>query len=92
MVIEHQDNVIRFNKSFLELAGAFRFNPRACQPFGARTKGKVERPFYYIEQHFIKSNTFDSIEDLITRGKKFIDQWNDKIHSTLYLQTKGFCW
>jgi hypothetical protein len=42
----------------------------------------VERPFYYIEQHFIKGNEFSSIEDLIKKGVKFIDSWDDKVHST----------
>lgn len=97
MVLEHLKNdVIRFNPDFLELAGAFRFNPRACQLFWARTKGKVERPFYYIEQHFIKGNTFHSIEDLIRRGQRFIQDWNQKEHTTTrekpvdrYEQEKG---
>lgn len=83
LVLEHLKNdAIRFHPDFLELAGAFRFHPRACQLFWARTKGKVERPFYYIEQHFIKGNTFQSIEDLIQRGHQFILDWNQKEHAT----------
>jgi len=83
LVIEHLKNdAIRFNKDFLELAGAFCFHPRACQLYRPRTKGKVERPFYYIEQHFIKGNSFDSIEELIARGHQFIQEWNQEVHTT----------
>ncbi len=83
LVIEHLKNdAIRFNNDFLELAGAFRFHPRACQLYWARTKGKVERPFYYIEQHFIKGNSFKSMTELISQGQQFISEWNNHIHST----------
>ena len=33
---------------FLELCGHYRLQPRACQPAGPQTKGKVERPFCYL--------------------------------------------
>jgi len=45
-------------------------------------KGKVERPFYYIQEHFIKGREFSSLEDLIQQGHKFIDLWDDKVHTT----------
>jgi len=83
IVIEHlADGVIRFNETFLKLVGLYRFIPKPCKLYWPRTKGKVERPFYYIEQHLIKGNEFSSIEDLIEKGGKFIDSWDDKVHST----------
>lgn len=53
-VINANPENFRWNPQFLELCGHYRMQPRACQPYRARTKGKVERPFFYLEQHLIK--------------------------------------
>jgi transposase len=77
-----KDNIKCFHESFLALAGMYSFKPVACQIRRARTKGKVERPFYTVEQHFIKGNEFSSMDDLFARGHKFLEEWNLKEHST----------
>ena len=40
------------------------FHPRACRPYRAKTKGKVERPFSYIRQDFFLARSFRNLEDL----------------------------
>jgi len=83
MIVEHlSDGTVRINETFLKLAGLYRFKPDPCKLYWPRTKGKVERPFYYIEQHFIKGGEFSSLEDLIKRGQSFIDSRDDKVHTT----------
>lgn len=83
IVIDHlSQGTVQFNETFLKLAGLYRFQPKACQLYWPRTKGKVERPFYYIDQHFIKGNEFSSLEDLIQRGHSFIDLWDDRPNAT----------
>ena len=37
---------------FVDLARHYGFQPRACRPYRAKTKGKVERPFRYIREDF----------------------------------------
>ena len=32
------------------LANHYGYQPRACRPYRAQTKGKVERPYRYIRQ------------------------------------------
>jgi hypothetical protein len=54
----------------------------ACQPYRARTKGKIEKPYQYIEEQFIKGSSFDSMEELNEEGKSFIAQWNEEVHGT----------
>lgn len=66
-----KDNVKYFNETFLALAGMYAFKPIACRIRRPQTKGKVERPFYTIEQHFLKGNEFESIDDLFTKGAAF---------------------
>ena len=83
VVVEHlKDGTVKLNETFLKLAGLYRFKPKPCKLYWPRTKGKVERPFYYIEQHFIKGREFSSLEDLVQEGQKFIDSWDDKVHTT----------
>ncbi|WP_179865715.1 IS21 family transposase [Bacillus sp. AFS017336] len=76
LVLSHpRDDQAVYHPKFLELAGTYRFSPYACQTYWPRTKGKVERPFYYIEQHFIKGNEFNSFEELQNRAEEFIHEW-----------------
>ena len=54
----------------------------ACPCYWPRKKGKIERPFHYIEEQFIKGTSFASMEDLNRRGKTFVDEWCDEEHTT----------
>ena len=48
----------------LELAGHYGFRPRACAPYRAKTKGKVERPFSHIRDDFFLGGCFANLGDL----------------------------
>ena len=48
----------------MDLARHDGFTPRACAPYRAKTKGKVERPYRYIRQDFFLGRTFANLEDL----------------------------
>ena len=52
---EDDQGHIVYNRSLLALARHYRFQPRACRPYRAKTKGKVERPFRYIREDFFLS-------------------------------------
>lgn len=72
-----------WNPRFLELCGHYAVEPVACQPYRPQTKGKVERPFFYLEQHFIKGRSWDSF-DAITDGlARFIaEDLDERVHHT----------
>jgi transposase len=71
-----------FNEDALRLSMHLGFEINPCKPYRARTKGKIEKPYQYIEEHFIKGNVFNDMADLNERGKVFIEAWNDQIHGT----------
>ncbi|MGQ9684600.1 MAG: IS21 family transposase [Anaerolineae bacterium] len=72
-----------WNKHFLELCGHYGIEPRACQPGRPRTKGKVERPFFYLEQHFIKGNAWEHFGAFARALAAFAsDELDTLIHST----------
>ena len=49
---EDADGLVIYNRALLDLARHYGFQPRACRPYRAKTKGKVERPFRYIREDF----------------------------------------
>jgi len=73
---------IRYNPEALLLARHLGTELNACPCYWPRKKGKIERPFQYIEEQFIRGNTFTSMDALNTEGKKFINKWCDQKHGT----------
>lgn len=83
LVIGHKKGEeVDFNQSALKLFTYLGTEPNACLPLRPRTKGKIEKPNQYIEEQFIKGNSFAGMEELNTEIKKFMRAWNKKIHGT----------
>lgn len=63
---------VRFNERFLDLAAHYGFEPKACRPYRARTKGKDERMVGYIKHHFfVRYREFESLAHL----NQLVEQW-----------------
>ena len=58
------------NPEFLRFSGHWGFRIRACRPYRAQTKGKVERPIHYIRNNFFYGREFLSDDDLNARGTR----------------------
>lgn len=64
VVTGRQDDVPIYNVRFLAFATHYGFRPVACRPRRPQTKGKVERPFYYVEINLLNGRTFRSLAHL----------------------------
>ncbi len=53
-----------YNTRFLAFATYYGFRPVACRPRRPETKGKIERPFWYLETNLLNGRTFSSLEHL----------------------------
>ena len=53
-VVDARPGHFRWNPHFLELCGHYSVQPIACRVGKPRGKGKVENPFRYLENQFIK--------------------------------------
>jgi transposase len=53
-----------YNIRFLAFATYYGFRPVACRPRHPQTKGKIERPFRYLEENLLNGRTFSSLEHL----------------------------
>lgn len=85
LVIENNpksEHEVKYNTHALMMAKHLGMELNACPCYWPRKKGKVERPFNFIEEQFIKGNEFATMEELNHRGKKFVDEWCDEKHTT----------
>src|SRR5262245_14979834 len=64
VVLRHGDEGPLFNPKFLAFATHYGFVPRACRVRRSQTKGKVERPFWYVETNLLNGRTFRTLEHL----------------------------
>ena len=71
-----------WNAALLALADHYCFLPRACWPYRAQTKGKVENPFRYLKAHFITGLLWTSFADFSVRLKAFEQKVNQRRHDS----------
>lgn len=84
MVITHEkDDTVRYTDEFLRFCGLFLIDPRPCQNYRARTKGKAERPFYYLQEHLLKGLELDDLSQFDKLLRDFMDGYNARPHSSL---------
>jgi len=80
---EVDDRGIVYNDKLLALAAHYGFVPKACRPYRAKTKGKVERPFRYVREDFFLARSFRNLEDLNAQFTQWLDQVaNRRLHGT----------
>ena len=57
--------------------------PRACKPYRARTKGKVENGVHYVQRNALAGHEFESWDALHAHLNWWMDQVADlRIHGT----------
>ena len=72
------------NAEFVRFSAHWGFRPRACRPYRARTKGKVERRIRYVRQSFFYGRTFLNDEGLNTQSEHWLHRiCNTRRHRTL---------
>ncbi len=62
----------RLSRGALVLNAEFLFRPRACRPYRAKTKGKVERPIRYLRESFFYGRTFLNDADLNAQSERWL--------------------
>jgi transposase len=73
------------NLEFLRFAGHWGFTPRACRPYRAQTKGKVERPVRYLRSNFVYGRAFVHDADLDHQRQTWLERVaNARVHATTH--------
>ena len=84
-VLKHVPGAVQFNPRFKQLACHYDFVPKACRPYRARTKGKVEQMVGYVKQHFfVRYRDFADFAHL----NQLLEQWlieeaDRRLHGTV---------
>ena len=73
-LISHRvEAAVEFNPRFLELAAHYSFQPHACRPRRARTKGKDERMVRYIKENFFaRYREFENLAHLNQQAEQWL--------------------
>lgn len=73
------------NAEFLRFAAHWGFRIRACRPYRAKTKGKVERPIRYVRQSFLYGREFTGDADLNAQALHWLETVaNVRTHGTTH--------
>ena len=84
MVITHKkDGVVCYNDDFLKFCGLYGIQPNACRNYRARTKGKAERPFYYLQEHLLRGLEVKDLCSFDVLLSEFTERYNARPHSDL---------
>ena len=71
------------NLEFLRFAHHWQFRLRACRPYRAKTKGKVERPIRYLRENFFYGRRFLNDQDLDAQAARWLEEVaNIRTHGT----------
>jgi len=77
------DGTIHWNPRYLDFADTYGFSPRACQPYRAQTKGKVESGIKYVRGNFWPGLKFVDLADLNRLSLDWLNSVaNVRVHGT----------
>ena len=83
VVTRWEDDAPVYNTRFLSFATHYGYKPWACQVRRPQTKGKVERPFHYVEMNLLNGREFRSLEHLNEVARWWLSQVADvRLHGT----------
>jgi transposase len=77
------DGAIHWNPRYLDFAHYYGFTPKACRPYRAQTKGKVESGIRYVRGNFWPGLSYYDLADLNEQAKGWLDLTaNVRVHGT----------
>jgi len=85
VVLGTSDGRPRLNPTFAAFAAHWGFTVRLCQPYRARTKGKVESGVKYVKRNFLPGRTFHDLADFNAQLEAWQHEIADlRIHGTTH--------
>jgi hypothetical protein len=83
VVIRHLVGKVAFNPELLHFAHHYGFAPKACPPYAAWVKGKVERPVDYFRESFWRGYAFSDLQTANRDLHHWLDTVaNRRVHGT----------
>jgi len=88
LVLGRREHQVLWHPQFEDLARYYGFTPRACQPYRARTKGKVESGVKYVKRNALAGRRFTSWEEL----NDWLERWSvepPRFYTVASMSTSG---
>jgi len=82
LILEHRGSVVHVHPAFLSFCHDRGMSVRACRPYRARTKGKVESGVKYVKRNAIAGRSFESFSQLEEHLKQWMTRADHRIHGT----------
>ena len=84
MVITHErSGAVLYNDDFLKFMGLMGMDVNPCQNCRARTKGKVENPFYHLQEHLLRGCEVEDLSAFAERLAAYTEKVNSAVHQTV---------
>jgi transposase len=85
LVLGRRERAVQWHPVFQDFVRYYGVTPRACQPYRARTKGKVESGVKYVKRNALAGRRFASWDALNT----WLDEWmatvaDQRVHGTTH--------
>lgn len=77
-------NTVRFHPAYLAFCRDWDTQPRACAPYRARTKGKVESGVKFVKRNGLAGRAFDSFAALEQHLAGWMQEADARIHGTTH--------
>jgi transposase len=75
LVLGRREHKVLWHPQFEDFARYYGFTPRACQPYRARTKGKVESGVKYVKRNALAGRRFAWWEEL----NDWLERWSAEV-------------
>jgi transposase len=82
MVVVRMGSMVRFHERMRLLGAHYGCELRAARVRRPRDKARVERPFRWLEESFVRGRSFESLEDLNARVLVWVERANARLHPT----------
>lgn len=79
-----ETGTVTFHPAYLAFCRDWETQPRACAPYRARTKGKVESGVKYVKRNALAGRTFDSFAALEQHLAAWMIEADARIHGTTH--------
>jgi transposase len=77
------EGAVHWHPKYLDFAAYYGFTPKACQPYRAQTKGKVEAGVHYVRINFWPGLSHTGLSDLNQQAMHWLDTVaNVRVHGT----------
>lgn len=81
---ERDTGQVRFNPAYLAFCRDWGVTPRACGPYRARTKGKVESGVKYVKRNALAGRSFPSFAALEEHLAQWMARVDQRLHKTTH--------